>query len=271
MDVDGFEIVRFSWFNGAAEPVDVDGVRGIAILQPQAIDVLPGEFFNRELQEIATICSDATGVDLDAALCGFVSEWGFPRSPLLYSPAYIGAANMHERARAAHDTGMGDHLTAILQWDVATGGDGRMDGLSMRSVGVPELVRAITFMADVARVYTIIDAGLDASSAPMDAATVCRTVNECASRGAYMATRNGAAHASAVSMPSLTNAICAQIIEHEQDPSPWRLCACEGCGRWFKRRRGNARYQQGDVDSRYCSAKCNNRQRQRNKRKRERR
>lgn len=254
----GFEVVRFSWFHGEAEPVEFDGMRGMAIAEPQAIDRLPGEFFNRELQDIATALN---GPDTEAELCDFVSRWGIPYTPVRYMQAL--PSSLIESMR------LGGHVEIMREWTA------RETGLDFDSpyfgecASLAEIAAAITYLAEIATDYVDASRRSDAVNAA-DGWLCARVVNEC-TKPPELLSVDGFTVSTTGYLPSLTNAICAQIIEHEQDPAPWRLCACEGCGRWFKRRRGNARYQQGDVDSRYCSAKCNNRQRQRNKRKRERR
>lgn len=62
----------------------------------------------------------------------------------------------------------------------------------------------------------------------------------------------------------LTSAICNQIIEAVEDTAPWRKCACEGCGRIFKRKQSKSG--NPDSDSIYCSDKCMERQKKRNQR-----
>lgn len=69
---------------------------------------------------------------------------------------------------------------------------------------------------------------------------------------------------------SLTNAICNQVIETAVSKEPWKKCACEGCGRWFKR------FQPRNISntgiskpslSKYCCKRCQDKQGQANKRK----
>lgn len=61
----------------------------------------------------------------------------------------------------------------------------------------------------------------------------------------------------------LTSAICNQIIEAMADTALWKECACEGCGRVFKRKHGA---KNPNAVSRYCCTECENRQRKRNQR-----
>jgi hypothetical protein len=62
----------------------------------------------------------------------------------------------------------------------------------------------------------------------------------------------------------LTSAICNQIIETIHDKRGWVRCKAEGCGRWFKSKRGTSAPR---SNSEYCSVKCANRQIKRNQRK----
>lgn len=61
----------------------------------------------------------------------------------------------------------------------------------------------------------------------------------------------------------LSSAICNQIIEALRDPVPWKLCACEGCGKAFKRKQGA---KNPSSVSEYCCVACEQRQRKRNQR-----
>lgn len=66
---------------------------------------------------------------------------------------------------------------------------------------------------------------------------------------------------------SLTNEICNQIIESVADERPWKTCACEGCGRLFKRHQGKRKpkTEKNPSDSVYCCKACQDRQGQRNR------
>lgn len=245
--------VPFGWFHGEAVEVEHGGVQGIAIPEPVAITKLPYEFFNRELQDAARsilACGDVG--DLARYLCGFAGEWGIPYSPLRYMPA----CDLEAVGLASHEAAVdvSDDLRAALRLD--------------ECASVMEVYEAVKCLALVSASYVNMH-GLDANGLEGFDPLAVAVVNECVRPPVLLAV-DGMTLATAGHMPSLTNAVCNQIVEHEQDPAPWRLCACEGCGRWFKRRRGNARYRLGDVDSRYCCARCNSRQEKRNQRKRKR-
>ena len=61
---------------------------------------------------------------------------------------------------------------------------------------------------------------------------------------------------------SLTAAICNQVVDTFADDTPWRECACVGCGRIFKRKQGKAN--KPTSDSYYCCKRCEERQKKRN-------
>lgn len=62
----------------------------------------------------------------------------------------------------------------------------------------------------------------------------------------------------------LVSAICNQIVDALDDPTPWRTCACEGCERLFKYKQSKSAGH--DSDSKYCCDKCMERQKKRNQR-----
>ena len=69
----------------------------------------------------------------------------------------------------------------------------------------------------------------------------------------------------------LTNEICNQVLAVIGSDTEWKQCECEGCGRWFKEKRGGAKTsnKKGSREPIYCSKQCNDRAAKRKQRERE--
>lgn len=286
----GLKVTPISWPAAIVEQEEADGVRGLAINREAYRSLenvmtehdLPVEFFNHQLMN----CDP----DDEQALAEFMTEWG-----LLFSPfRNVRESLSHKEEvrlskRSIRNTGTLEKALT-LDWDgaeqearrlVATGNFTEEEAARRASnyIGEPAAGRVVSLQEAAATlrllqktVSIVTSTAREGWNNADDLVFVMDVVNAgaCNSLSVQLAPNcfyglastpdRGAEH-----RVCLTSAVCNQIIACLADRAPWRVCACEGCGRVFKRKQTKS--PNPDSDSKYCCDSCMERQKKRNQRK----
>lgn len=216
------------------------------------LNYLPTEFFSHQLLDV--VANDVESV------FSFVRDWGLPYSPLRYNRSC-----MCPEGFSVDDALSAIDLTNDLGLDFSC-------TYAERLISVAEAVSTLDLMQRIVRqLHTVIRVEMDNvgteggfyseegfCSDPINAVS-CNSF-------AIASFPSSVSHAKGyVPLGMLTSAIANQMIEVLNDPSEWKICACEGCGRPFKHKQTERR--NPDSKSQYCCQRCAERQRKRNQRK----
>lgn len=212
---------------------------------------LPVEFFNHQLMECD--CNN------EESIFAFVSEWGFPFSPQRVSYG-IGTSIDCDYSEIDTESILGIAHTTILEkrfipsdeehaplpWEIISFQEAKttIRALQITSKSVTDFVRSEKGSPWIEFINAAICNPHYVSRIPH--ASFENETNNLTKRG------------------FLSSAVCNQIVNTITDEAPWRLCACEGCNRIFKRRQSKSN--NPDSDSIYCCDKCSERQKKRNQR-----
>lgn len=247
----------FAWVAGKVEGDD----QGFVLWPERRVSSLPVEFWNHQLTGFA--------LDDSSALADFVSAWGIPYHPFR-NLSYLsddmrkssGIEETEEQARIyipmphPDEVGAGYFFTSY-------------SSPRLSFISVKELRRSI----EVLRLcVNALVRGKDFGS-PALVADVLRAVNSASCNPERLSLCNFADSVmwdkqgeTLEARGLLTSAICNQLVSAFADGAEWKVCACEGCGRVFKRKQPESMATRPDSDSKYCCTRCKNRQAKRNQR-----
>ena len=208
---------------------------------------LPVEFFNHQLME----CNPEDEGDLRR----FLSEWGFPYHPFTGGvPECVSDGAVDEWVDASGETAA-LAFSYVRKFPRGSAGD-VISACEARS-SIRRLQDAVTSICDFLK-------GVSGDVEEALGIINSATCNPCIA--AHGAIYDGMPYGSRFSKVGLlTPAICNQIVETLADDAPWRECACDGCGRIFKRKQTDG-VLTPSRDSIYCCKKCEERQKKRNQR-----
>ncbi len=273
------------------EDATIYGVRaktvgGAVFADMMSADDLPTEFFNHQLLEYDPQDQDS--------LIQFINDWGMPFSPqrnakfclkdwgIIWQLTETGIAETWNLEEALTETDLDtdgilmkmiengeltqeNALDKIMEVNSKACFDTIGNVISLMEASVTlyvlqETVRILTQVErsgswaadDIDRVLGVLNAGSRNEKIALPAtywyySEMSNLNTELSSRG------------------NLTPAICNQILACIADEAEWRECACEGCGKLFKRKQSSS--SNPDSDSIYCCDKCMERQKKRNQRK----
>lgn len=227
---------------------------------------LPTEFFTHQLMDVDS--------NNDESVLRFVQEFGFPYSPLRNEPkwpVYAGISRdvINEHRKAVEATNKLEYFLTKAEDARRDDGSSTIGSLfSGMVISKREAAFTIRLMQSVSEfIQTSVIAGESSSE---DKSGLLQVVNfgACnplyASGHSFVHREHSGGNLHEYGM--LTSAICNQIIETLADDAPWRMCACEGCGKAFKRKQSTANGTHSN-DSIYCCKLCEERQKKRNQRK----
>jgi len=236
--------VPLSWTVGAVDVIGEPGAPDSGFKQIEnklmSVSDLPTEFFNHQLMSC-----DCSNFD---ALQDFVTAWGFPYSPYRYiegKDGFRALSRGNARKEAKNAFTFTDALIKSSYPAVVSLAEVKHAINSMQWV-VTELRKAIA--GEVFDDFTIV---LNAATCSDFMVGIVKDSRVSRHMFGYC-----------WEVERLTSAICNQIVDAMANDTPWRLCACKGCGVVFKSRadtdnaRGNAKY---------CSKTCQKKQEKRNK------
>ncbi|WP_305297518.1 hypothetical protein [Parvibacter caecicola] len=246
-----------AWVAGRTKEDD----KGFLLWPERRISSIPVEFWNHQLMEFP--------LDDPSALAEFVSTWGIPYHPfrnLSYLSGdmreFCGIKATEEDARLyiprphSEEVGAGYFFTS--------GGSPRLSFISAE-----ELRHSIKVLRTC---VSVLVRGEDFGM-PALVADVLRVVNSASCNPGRLALCNFADSVmwdkqgeTLEARGLLTSAISNQLVSAFADDAEWKVCACEGCGRVFKRKQPDSMVTRPDSDSKYCCTKCKNRQAKRNQR-----
>ncbi|WP_294441237.1 hypothetical protein [uncultured Slackia sp.] len=243
-----------SWAVGPVEEFD-----GGFLLRPrEARASLPVEFWNHELLE--TDEKDAS------SLIAFMRNWGVPYLPVRECMMF--ASDRQKEAVAKTEKHRLSFTPAPKR------GKTNGDGIHIESgtsgtifyVSADEAEQSVLWLK-----LAVLNLVYGANGAPDHKAAEIISRAACPSRvlriGRYSdSLLVDACGTGLASCGLLTAAICSQLIESFADDAEWRICACEGCGRVFKRKRPDDGATRPHGDSKYCCTVCKDRQTKRNQR-----
>lgn len=233
-------------------------------------DSLPVEFFSHQLLELDTAS--------DESILEFTTEYGIPRHPSRLSPLcgthyrgnFSGPDEQYEKladAKQATDESLFKFEDKVLsesksKWTDSNGEEHQVIASETESLWFETSLEEVRFtLFDLQyEVKTLFD---------FLSGSIKYWNGSCINGGA---SNKYAVHAGVRQFPdySLTQGICNQIIETIAEDTPWKVCACEGCGRLFKRQQSREdnppKTNKLPSRSKYCSIACQNRQGQRNRR-----
>lgn len=208
------------------------------------LDTLPVEFFSHQLMEV--------DVSDDENLLSFVSTYGIPRHPSRYR---IGGMPWSETRYDDIEVAKGRTDSAAYAFL-----DDDDDRYGWFSTSIEEVKFTIEdIQSDIRNMFKCLSGEVESywSGKYINAGTAYPYV-------AHTGQRTFPDH-------SLTNAICNQVVNTIADEALWKLCACDGCGRLYKRHQPktgiSSKTGKNPSRSKYCSIKCQNRQGVRNSRK----
>jgi hypothetical protein len=202
---------------------------------------LPTEFFNHQLMR----CNYSDF----SSLVEFIQTWGFPYSPYRYSP--VGFL-LVERGRTRNEIKAAFESTDKLK--------SASYSVVISMAEAQHAIKCLQWIVCEMR-KAIVGVGYDDFTIALNAAT-CNNLNAGFVSDSSFSVLRATPLGNYWETERLTSAICNQIVGTMADETPWRLCACDGCGVVFKARtdtsnsRGNAKY---------CSLTCQKRQDKRNK------
>ena len=237
----------------------VDEIEGGFLLHPNATcSSLPVEFWNHELLEVDE--RDAS------SLAAFIGSWGIPYLPMRECVEF---ASDQEKQWIAETEKSRCSFRPIPKLGKMNG-----DGVYAESKASGTLLYVSRSEAESAVLWlklAVLELVYGANGAPEH--RIAEIVNRAAAprrilrlerySGAVLMDMKGSGLASC---GLLTSAVCSQLVESFADNAEWRVCACDGCGRVFKRKRPEDERTQPHGDSKYCCTACKNRQAKRNQR-----
>lgn len=226
-------VFNIGWHLSDGKIYDVDGYR--LLHEGGQRDTLPVEFFSHQLMELD--CEN------EGEVMQFMTEYGMPKWPSRFGlggfgpqPAYD-AMEISDNYHAYDLTG--NFELVYCSYDEAVWSFKALQG------SIKNMFDYLACRVDDWSLASLINAG---------------------------ASNSIAAHTGYRQFPdnNLTNAICNQVLETLASDLPWETCACDGCGRMFKRfQPGNTRVPKTErkpTKSKYCCKACQDRQGQRNRR-----
>ena len=235
-----------SWRVGPVETIGSPGDSDFAFVllgdKMMSAGDLPTEFFNHQL-----MACDCTDLD---AIHDFVTRWGFPYSPYRYSPLGF---RLLRRGRARSEAKEAIEAT-----------DGLKRGLQP-TIALAEVRHAICSLQTIVNELHKAVAG-DGHEGNLHAlnAAACNRFIAGKVEGSKLISTRFALGGNYSETERLTSAICNQMIDALADETPWRLCACEGCGVIFKKKQSREARDGARRNSKYCSDTCQERQKKRN-------
>lgn len=237
----------------------VDEIEGGFLLRPNATcSSLPVEFWNHELLEVD---------ERDApSLAAFMESWGIPYLPMREC---VELASDQEKQWIAETEESRYSFRPVSKLGEVNGdgvyAEGETSG-TLLYVSRSEAEKAVLWLK-----LAVLELVYGASGAPEH--RIAEIVNRAAtprrmlrlerySDAVLMDVKGGGL----ASCGLLTSAVCSQLVESFADNAEWRVCACDGCGRIFKRKRPGNTKTQPHGDSKYCCTACKDRQTKRNQR-----
>jgi hypothetical protein len=226
---------------------------------------LPVNFFSTELLEV-----DTTD---DKSLTSFIEKWGFPFSAYRFWPD-VGPIKIPGREKYDLFENVGIRATDLLwrltEWSAETSQHTDF----FIGVSKSEAISTLTAMQDGVRsLFKMLDDSASRQAAnneippyPYDSDLSYFNYGASNKYSIAMLDEEGFfeyEHAINASDKGLTSAICNQVIEAIHNEREWVQCKAEGCGRWFKSKRGTSAPR---SNSEYCSVRCANKQVKRNQR-----
>lgn len=251
-----FPAAKIVTAEGASGDDAVKFVSGVGV-EHQKKSKLPPEFFSHELFDF--------DLSQDDEVLGFVQSWGMLVSPLRYSAnvlaeigvqdmetgevaKFLGRSWLDEYLSMAETDGLGESRAYCVSLEETRNAIRRLreTSLSVQKIALAKSDDDLTLI-DIYN-WVIAERAATRQSVPR--------------LGEDVPHRNLFSLLSPFRDANLTHAICNQMDSFLADEAPARVCACEGCGRIFKRKRGSASNLASAVSD-YCSVRCENRQRQR--------
>lgn len=257
------EVVALSWVVPEKVNVVECEFEDESILMMQGVgeiafkNSLPTEFFSNELFSF--------NEEDEVQLSSFVQTWGFLVNPIRYSMREIkGVINENPKFKFMDET-LGrswlDELEAIALTDELR----RLPRAF--SVSVEEVKGAVVRLRGLAKSTQKIALSHDIHDLD-DVDKINFSFMERANTPQFVSQLDQADTSGKLALfppmrdANLTHAVCNQMHAFLADEANARVCACEGCERIFKRKRGTASILASSVSD-YCSVKCENRQRSR--------
>lgn len=215
-------------------------------------DSIPTEFFNHQLLEVNT--------NDKAQLLEFVKKWGLPLSPLRID--YFCLTENCDYVLNG-DSGVKEKASAIVRKTrkaiKESDGNNEVSHAFRRCISLNEVRLTIELLQETSK--AVIKSVL--SKEPLEERYL-RVINA-GSCNEYVIVNRGTRTSEQFAKLDLTNAICNQLVATIADTrADWKMCACGGCGRIFKRKQSENKTH--DRDSMYCSVKCKNREKKRKQR-----
>lgn len=223
---------------------------------------IPAEFFNHQLLECKTRLDD--GVSYDAvSLSAFASEWGFAYSPGRYGAFDFAMPPLKWRGQREDEM-----RAAIAETDSAEG-----DKLPFDVISIAEMALSIELLQELAlSMHEAIRADYAgmAINERREFFGFASVLNRCSCVPVEVGMST--VFSKLFFRPSITSAICNQVIETLQDTGTlWRECAAPDCNKRFGapvvfKHQQNPKTKRPDADAIYCSPKCKSRHMQQKRR-----
>lgn len=280
-----FEAKKISWC--LANPVLYEHSGGLWITQGmQTIDTLPVEFFSHQFLEV-----DPFSID---SVLEFACTWGIMTHPSRTPGHFISAKGLENELNKRELRISKENYCSFVHGSSSNEFDFYKSFIN--AVDLSKSKENDRIAKDATPAYILKDSkapcadkiGQQVSLIEMQA-SICDLQHEIKEMLSYIAglidtwsgtnINNGSCNPlfvkpepiHPIAVRSLTNAICNQIIETIADDAPWKLCSCDGCGRYFKRHQRNkpAKTEKTPSDAKYCCSTCAERQKKRNYRKKQ--
>lgn len=242
-----------SWPIGEVRKID-----GGLVLNPErGVSVLPVEFWNHELLEV-----DESDME---SVVSFVGMWGIPYHPARELRAYASA--LDEKAIEETDRNRKAYLQLPRPDQIDSNGVIHVFAGSptLCFVSDEEVRRSILWLKlAVLNIVYGVGAADHKATEIINRAAAPSNLLRTDEYAQFLIMDSGGSGLASCGL--LTSAICSQIIDSFADDAEWRMCACEGCGRIFKRKRPDGKAVRPHNDSKYCCTPCKDRQTKRNQR-----